>query len=157
VSKTSISDAIKTKMEAIDGINNVFDYVFWTDDYQVIYNYLSANGRIDSWHIGQGATTTTIDSGMKIRNYLWNIFGIYSIKTSDESSKAFELLIEKILDDFSISFSFLAQTNHTPPNLVILENGVYSNTPVHRCQIQLPVTERTAQNLQNPQGGDCGG
>ena len=54
---------------------------------------------------------------------------MYSLKTSDESSKDFEDIIEDVLNEFSESFSILASTTHTPPVCISIENGTFVNTP----------------------------
>jgi hypothetical protein len=89
-----------------------------------------------------------MDAGNRTRIHVIRLYGLYSIKTSDESSKTFEDIVEAVLNEFSESLSILAGTSITSgAALVTMENGVYVNTPVHRAEIQFSVEEIIAQDL----------
>ncbi len=151
MSFSTIRAAIKSRMEGVTGVENVQDFVFWCDDYAVLYDRFAKDGRINFWQLQVGSPVTTkILSGYNERSSTWNLFGIYSLKSnpdgSTHSSTDFETIIESILDEFTTTFSFLAGTEHTPASMISLANGVYAESPIHISQIQMVVTERIVKS-----------
>lgn len=150
MSLANIRSGIKTKMETLTDVNNVLNYVVWTDDWQVIYDKFEEGGRLDTWMIGLNNTSQHVVSSQD-KNITWNfnIVGYYSIKTSDESSKAFETIIETILNGFATSKNILGLPGitNTPPILTSLVNAVFNTTPAHMAVISMAYNQITDQAL----------
>ena len=154
MSWAEIRTATKLKLEGITGVENVLDYVVWTDDWNTIINlFADDDGRINTWMVGLANNNeNTLQSGINVYNYLINILGYYSIKTNNQSSKTFEDIVMSIRDEFMKSFSYIktfvaTYAGHAitrPPNLIAVENTVYLQHPCHRAQIQIPVEETVA-------------
>lgn len=150
MSLATIRAAIKTRLEGVTDIGKVLDYVYWTDDWNAIYQNFgpSDEGRVNVWMIGVGSSTgNTISSQDKTRFWTFNILAYYSIKTSNESSKDFEGIVEGVLNAFSQDTSFVAATTYTPATVTAIDNAVYLGHPVHRAQIQIIVREVINQAL----------
>jgi hypothetical protein len=157
VSWSDVRTATKLKLEGVTGVENVFDYVVWTDNWQYIYDNFSKSGRINAWFIGlANANENTMDKGLKYYPYLINLFAYYAIKTSNESSKAFETIVMAVRDEFMKSFDYIKtfvptfsnQAISKPPVTIAFDHSMYVQVPCHRCQIQIPVTETKAEDLQ---------
>lgn len=142
MSISTIKSTVRSKMQALTNINNVKDWVIWTDSWQDIYDNFEEGGRIDTWMIGVSAANPNIQGrGFVKRPWMVNIFGIYSIKSSNKSSQKLENNAEAIMNEFSKSGSFLDSTIHAPMNMVLFENGIAYQQPIHRTQLQMLVTE----------------
>lgn len=152
MSLATIRSGIKSQMETLSGINNVLDYVVWTDDWQTIYSLFEEDGRIDTWMIGLKSTPAH-NIGAQDKNITWafNLVGYYSIKTDNESSKAFETNVETILNGFGVSFNPLSLPGVTmsqAPLLASFDNTVYAQTPAHTAVISIAFNEISDQSLE---------
>lgn len=144
MSLSTIRAGLKTKLEAVTGIANVMDYIYWTDDWHELLTYFTQNGRPNNWQIAVGNSPAVVrESEAKTMTWLFNLFGIYAVNTDTESSKTFEGICENILLDFSNSFNILSLTGvkNDMPSLIGIENNTWSNFPVHRAQLQITFTE----------------
>ena len=151
MSLATIRSGIQSKMAGLTDINNVLDYVVWTDDFQVLYDKFATGGRFDTWMI-QLSNTPQHSVGAQDKNITWNfnIIGYYSIKTDDESSKQFETNIETILNAFAVGKNVLglAGVTNTAPILASVASTVFNTTPAHTCVIQISFNEISDQTLQ---------
>ncbi len=147
MSVDTMRSAIKTNMEAVSGIGSVLDHVVWTDSWEFIYeNFRDAAGdRVHVWFIGLGNSPQPIlRNGIRERNYIFNLIGYYSLKTSNESSKTFENVVDAILNKFDGQASIGAGLTHIPPTLVAITNTIYVQHAAHTAQIQINILEKTA-------------
>ena len=149
MSLSTIRTAIKSKLELVTDVENVKDFVIWSDKWDDLLAYFVKDGRVNTWQIGLRSTPEVyIDNGIRETAFMFNIYGLYSMKTENESSKVFEGITEAVLYEFSKANSFLTNTELTQkPSLVSFENAIYLQNPVHRCLINLQVTERVGQDL----------
>ncbi len=148
MSLSSIRSALKTKLDAITGIENVFDYVYWTDDWQTIYDNFAKDSRINCWFIGlTSRESSEITNGIISREYTFDLFAYYSFKSSNESSKSFEALLDAVQNDFETSHSFVNATNVNSVELVSIESTLFAGTPAHRGNIRISITEEVAQDI----------
>lgn len=140
---------IKTALEAVSGIGAVKDHVVWTDDWEFIFNNFtdSTGQRVHVWFIGLGSSPAPVamTRDIRTRTYVWNLIGYYSLKTSAESSKAFEDVVDAILAKFDQETHIGAAQQIAPPSLVGISNVVFTQHGCHTAQIQITVTERAAQ------------
>lgn len=151
MSWANIRSGLQTKLAALSGINNVLDYVVWTDDWAVIYEKFEEGGRLDTWMISLNNTPQHVVSSQD-KNITWvaNIVGYYSIKTSDESSKDFEDNIETILNALALGKNVLGLpgVTNTAPLLTTVANTLFNKSPAHTAVIQITFNEYVDQALQ---------
>jgi len=156
MSWAEIRTATKLKLESISGIENVKDYVIWTDDWNFIIQNFAIDGRINTWMVGLANNNNNqIEGDLHLCPYLINILAYYSIKTDDQSSKTFEDLGMAVRDEFMKSFAYVktfvpthtSRTLTRPPSFIVFDNTVFAQQACHRCQIQIPVEETIAQDL----------
>jgi len=151
MSLATIRSGIKSKLETLTDINNVLDYVVWTDDWQTIYSLFRKNGRVDTWMISlQNTPQHQVNAEDKNITWLFNITGYYSIQTTAESSKQFETNIETILNGFGASKNPLGLPGVTLPQaplLTTVANTVYVQNPAHTAVIQMGFNEIVNQTL----------
>ena len=147
MSLSTIRSAIKTKMEGIGSVANVDDYVVWTNDWDyILANWTTSDKRIHRWHVGLAAPMVVerpMPGGLQAWQYNFVITGIYSLLTSIESSKDFEVIVEDVMAEFSKSNSFLAGTTIAGIQLTSYESTVHpaTETPVHRAVFNLTINE----------------
>lgn len=149
-----IRTGIKDKLEGITSVNKVLDYVIWTDDWKTIYNlFAEGKERINVWMVGLGASPlAVIGQGYKERVYTFNIFGYYSIKTSNQTSKTFENIIGDIVDDFDGSLKIATGAElQGPITIVSIVNTIYLQHPCHQVAMQVSVRDRVV----DADGGLC--
>ncbi len=150
---SDIRTATKSKLEAISGVNNVLDYVVWTDDWDYITSNFVTNDRVDTWMLGLATSPETrLMNGYKEFDFVMNIVSYYSIKTSNTSSKTFEDLVMTVADDFMTSFNYVITyvsgyansiiTN--PPRNIRIENTIFAQHPCHRAIMEIPIMETVA-------------
>ena len=148
MSVSSIRTDIVTKLTPVPGVENVKDFIIWSDDWRDIVNRFSADGRMHTWMVGLANSNRNIfKAGALQRFYLWNVVAYYSIKTVNKSSQVFENLIEAVMNEFSKSISFISTAGSSRPmNLVKLENTVFQNTPAHRAILEIDIDENIDQD-----------
>lgn len=153
----SIRSATVLKLQSVTGVENVLDYVIWTDDWDFILNTFTKDGRVNTWMVGLANNSNNeIDGDLKIHPYLINLFAYYSLKTDQQSSKTFEDLVLTVRDELMKSFNYVkplipAYDNSVitmPPNLIVFDNTVWLQQACHRAQIQLIATETVVEDLQ---------
>jgi len=147
MSVATIRTAIASKIDAVADTENVKDFVIWTDDWNYIITNMAKDGRINTWMVGlQAIPEIKVGNGWKETVYIFRVVAYYSIKTSNESSKAFENIIDNVVNDFSKSKSFLSGTYNDPMLLVANEAAVYVQQPCHRALLNIRVTEKETQD-----------
>lgn len=147
MSVATIRTGIKNKISNIAGIGKVLDYVVWTEDWQVIYEkFAEGTDRVNVFMIGLSASSNAVVSaGIRSRDYTFNIVGYYSIKTTNESSKAFENIIDLIINAFDSDNSIASGSEIVQKiNLNSLSNTLFVQHPCHTSIMSLTVRDRTA-------------
>lgn len=148
MSIATVRTAIKTKLDTITGIENVYDYVYWTEDWQVIYDNFAKDGRINCWFIGLAKRIpSVISSGTTDRERTFNFFNYYSLKSSNQSSIAFENLIDLVCNEFEESLSITTALTSNSIELLSVDSTLFAGTPAHRASLQFICTENIAQDL----------
>ena len=150
MSIATLRAGIVSKLNTISSVNKVVDYVIWTDDWNVIYDKFSeGNERVNVWMVGLASSALAIvANGFNQRPYTFNIIGYYSIKTSNESSKVFEDIINDILYSFDSTTSIASGSEIVDSaQLINMTNTIWSQHPCHTATIQLPIlTRQVSQN-----------
>jgi len=148
MSLATLSVSLVNKLNTVSGVENVFDYVYWTDDWQDIYSKFAKDGRINTWMVGLASNPTNkIDAGNKTKIYVWNLFVYYSLKSTETSSRDLEDICESVTNEFLEGYYLQAGTNITKVALLGIENTTYAGTPCHRGQIQISIEEIIAQDI----------
>lgn len=151
MSFTDIRAGIKTKLESISGIENVNDFVIWSDDWDSLLTYFVKDGRVNTWQIGLiSAPAPVLDSELVTNVYNIGLFGLYSIKTDQESSKTFEDLCLKVINEFATSINPISVAGTRfpkPPSLLSFANTIYMQSPAHQATIQMQVSESVERSL----------
>jgi hypothetical protein len=140
--------AIVNKLLTVSGVENVFDYVYWTDNWQDIYTKFAAGGRINTWMVGLASNPENeIDAGNRTKTYVWNLFVYYSFKSTATSSRNLEDLCESVTNEFLEGYRIIDGATIENTVLLGIENAVYAGTPAHRGQIQVTIKEIIAQTI----------
>ncbi len=140
--------SLVNKLNTVTGVENVFDYVYWTDNWQDIYTKFAKDGRINTWMVGLASSQPAeLGAGTKTKTYLWNLFVYYSLKSSGQSSRNLEDICESVTNEFQEGFYLQDGASILSSNLIGIENAVYAGTPAHRGQIQINTEEITAQDI----------
>lgn len=148
MSLATVRTAIKTKLDAITGIENVYDYVYWTDDWQVVYDNFAKDSRINCWFIGLASRDpSVVSSGTVERQRVFNFFAYYSLKSSNQSSITLENLVDTVCNEFEESLSITTALTSDSIELISIESTLFAGTPAHRATIQFTCTEIIAQDL----------
>lgn len=148
MSLATVRTAIKTKLDAITGIENVYDYVYWTDDWQTIYDNFAKDSRINCWFIGLASRIpSVVSSGTTDRERTFNFYHYYSLKSSSQSSIAFEALLDLVCNEFEESLSIATALTSNSIELISTDSTLFAGTPAHRGHIQFVCTENIAQDL----------
>lgn len=147
MSLATIRTALKTKLDAITGVENVYDYLYWTEDWQTIYDNFAKDSRINCWFIGlANREPSKITSGIVSRRRIFDCFAYYSFKSEDQTSITFENLLDLVQNEFEESLSFTTATKHVV-RIVTVDTTLFAGTPAHRGHIQIDTVEEIAQDL----------
>ncbi len=151
MSYADIRSAVKTRLESISSLDNVHDYLIWSDDFDTLLSFYSDGSTIHEWYIGLGALPShTVSAGDTTQQFQVSIAGIFGLHTATESSKTFEDKLMDIITSFGTSFNVLelpGVTNQPPTIPGGVETIIWGQFPVHRAVVQLPVTLITNQEL----------
>lgn len=141
-SVSAIRSAIATRLDAVSGVENVNDYVIWTDEWETILQKFAIDGRINTWGVGLGAPSSSVFGRDMVTNtWQFNMFFLYSVKTDQKSSQQFEGIIDNVIREFAANKSIATGVTNAPARIAVVENGVFAEQPVHRAHLILPVTE----------------
>ena len=103
---TTIIGAIKTKLEAVTGINgaaNVYDYQRLSTDWTSFLSLfkVTSTSKIHGWTFTRTSTEEILcTNNQSERVFTFKIRGYMSVDDSAESEKTFQDIIENICDDF---------------------------------------------------------
>jgi hypothetical protein len=148
MSLATIRTALQTKLDAISGVENVYGYQYWTEDWQTIYDNFAKDGRINCWFIGlANRSPKQVSSGTVSKTRTFNLYAYYSFKSADQTSIIFENLLDSVCNEFEDSLSFTTSTIVDSVSLETIDTTLFAGTPAHRGQIQIVLTETTAQDL----------
>ena len=90
MSLSAIRTGLKTKLEAISGVVNVLDHIYWTDDWNELLTYFTSNGRPNNWQIALANSPAPIRRAEdKTLTWVFNLFCIYAVHTYSQSRKTF--------------------------------------------------------------------
>lgn len=148
MSEATIRAQIKTILSGVTGIGVVHDYERWSKDWTTFLTLFKhvAGGRINGWIITRSAVEEleeTTSHEPSIHQY--KIKGIYALKDSAASEKAFNTLIEAIRAAFRTNYQLNDTASHTTPLKVpVIENRVFGSVLCHYCEMTLTAEEYDA-------------
>jgi hypothetical protein len=149
MSLADIRTELKTVLEGVSGIGQVYDYLRWSNtekDFKSIFK--ASNDKINAWQITRRGAAENIynQNHINIQEHNMLIWGIYGAKDADASEKTFQDLIEAILaairtagkgpQPLSGKALFVG-----PPQVEKVEHRIFSKLLVHSCDIGLKVKE----------------
>ncbi len=154
MSVSTIRSDIKAKLISVPEVKNVKDFIIWDDDWRNIVQRFISDGRLHTWFIGWNNSLGNLFKRNAIqRFYTWNVVGYYSIKTKDESSKVFEGIVEKVMNEFTKSINFLSTAGSTRPMMLqSLQSVPFNNTPAHRAILTIDIDENKEEVRRNYAG-----
>ena len=129
MSLSTIRASIKSKLESVSGVENVNDFVIWSDDWDTLLGYHVKDGRVNTWQIGlRNMPEVVIDNGIRSTAFTFNLFGLYSMKTADATSKTFEEICESVMYEFAEGNSFLTHTEVTQKPIMLSFSAAETNS-----------------------------
>jgi len=102
MSLTLIRAKIKTKLEAISGVENVYDYKRFSNDLATYKDLFVKDSRVNTWDIERNSFTRTDRGATSVEDVTHNfiIRGFYSVYDKLASEKTFQDLVETICASF---------------------------------------------------------
>lgn len=102
MSLATIRAAVKTTLEGVSDIGNVYDYERWAKDWQTFLSlFKDANNVINGWMFSRIATPQRQATlGEKERAHIFALRGIRGLKDEDATEKMFQDHIEDIVSAF---------------------------------------------------------
>ena len=142
---SNIITQLKGIIESVEGIGKVHDYDRWTVDWNTLLNlFTDANKRINGWVITSPRSDEQVQAAgaVNIRTHLIKIEGVYGLKDSAESEKAFRDLLERICDKLRENNSLNGSClKSSPPRVARVIRRRFSGVLAHVGEIQLSVAE----------------
>ena len=145
---TTVLAAIKTELEGVSGVVNVYDYPRWKDDITAWESLISSGSTLHFWEITRDSAPSEAQSGGQIFvNHTWSLWGWYHVVDADESYKTFQGIVDDVTDAFNDTASINIATNTVIVQPCFLLSFDQARRPdgdggilFHRARIQL-VTE----------------
>jgi len=103
MSLSNIRSQIKTKLEAISGVENVYDYKRFCHDWVTYKDLFVKDSKVNTWEIERKTFTAVSHGGsgdVEDTQHNFIIRGFYSIYDSLETDKTFQDLIKTICASF---------------------------------------------------------
>lgn len=146
MSLSAIRTKIKTKLEAISGIENVYDYKRYCNDWATYQDLFVKDEKVNTWEIerlnfvstGHGASGEVED-----KTHSFIIRGFYSLFDSLATEKTFQDLVDSITSDFITdpTLGGVANQVHYPITGEITK-GRLGNVLCHIVEIHIVITDR---------------
>jgi len=141
-----IRTKIKTKLEAITDIKNVYDYKRYCNDWATYQDLFVKDDKVNTWEIERTSFAATGHGGNgnvedKTHNFI--IRGFYSVLDSLATEKTFQDIVEAIVSDFidDPTLGGTAKQVHYPITGE-LRIGKLGNVMCHIVEIHITITDR---------------
>ena len=145
-------DEVKTTLEAVDNIGEVYDYMRHLTQWEKLKNVAVKDGRVNVWEI----TRLTMEEDLEAPQgqvgveacfrdaHLIAIIGHVSLQDTDESEKFFQDLIDAIVDAFRTN-NTLGGLTLVPaqPQVPSIGHEMFASVLCHAVQISFLAVERT--------------
>jgi hypothetical protein len=141
-----VRSKIKTKLEAISGVENVYDYKRFCNDWTTYQDLFIKDSKVNTWEIerisfsanGHGAPNEVED-----KTHTFIIRGFYSMFDSLATEKTFQDIVEAIVSDFIAdpTLGGVANRVHYPINGE-LKIGKLGSVLCHIAEIYITITDR---------------
>ncbi len=148
MSLAAIRTELKTVIEAVSGIGNVYDYLRYSNSEKNFKDLFKADKKINGWQITRQATSEETESQNynNIRTHKFLIWGIYSAKDVDASEKTFQDLVEAVTAALRTAGKSPQPLSGTalyvePPQVEKIEYRCFGGVLVHSVDISVEVTE----------------
>ena len=146
MSLSTIRSKIKTKLEALTDVKNVYDYKRYCNDWATYQDLFVKGEKVNTWEIerisfeaiGHGAPGDVED---KIHNFI--IRGFYSVLDSLATEKTFQDIVESIVSNFIADPTLGGTANRVHyPLTGELKIGKLGGVLCHIVEIHITVIDR---------------
>lgn len=146
MSLSTIRAKIKTKLEALSGIENVYDYKRFSRDWATYKELFIKDSKVNTWEIEHPHEERKVnagDHGVEHVRHSFIIRGFYSLEDSLETDKTFQDLVETVCEDFrdDPTLGAVAEIVHMPIT-VDYTIGRLGDVVCHIAEIHIDITQR---------------
>jgi len=147
MSLSSIRTKIKTKLEAISGVENVYDYKRYSSDLSTYKDLFIKDSKVNTWDIERKKFALVARGGsgsVEDNTHEFIIRGFYSVYEALTSEKTFQDLVETICSNFvnDPTLSGTAKIVHIPITGEF-STVMFGNVLCHLVQINIIIEDRT--------------
>lgn len=144
MSYAAIRDYLKDRLLTIPGIGVVHNYDRWAADWSALVKLYVANDKLNGWHLTRKATQEDwVAEPVVDRDHTYEIVGIYALNDAAASEKAFQELVEQVMELFRFDFDLGGHCQLAGPlKLKTLEPRMFGSVLCHVAVLELPVQER---------------
>ena len=146
MSLSSIRTKLKTKLEAISGVENVYDFKRYCNDWAAYKDLFVTDSKVNTWEIQRDTFSKTAHGGSGNVQDTENdivIRGFYSVYDAYASEKTFQDLVDTILESFlnDPTLGGTAEILHVPITGTFTI-GRLGNVLCHIVEIKLTIKDR---------------
>lgn len=139
--------AIKNMIDAVPGVENVYDSVrHWQTEQQFRAGARTTGGTIQFWFLTRESTSAA-DLGPQFtaRKHRIAVHGYVGVSDSNESEKSFQALIEEVIEALGADRKLQTTARHCGPASVrTVDFRVISNVLCHHAELVVEVEDRPA-------------
>ena len=139
--------AIKTILEGISGVANVYDTVRnWQTEKEFREAARSSSGVIQFWLLTRESTEAE-DLGPQLtaRRHTIALHGYYGVNDAAASEKTFQALVESVAAAVGANRKLNATARHSgPPQVRAVDFRIINNILCHHVELELAVEEKPA-------------
>ena len=149
MSLSLIRAEIKSILEGVSGMGNVYDYLRHSSNVNNMLEFFKS--KANKYHVWSITRTAVSDHALTqaqnyIRTHNFEITGFYGLNDSTESEKTFQDLIEAVLDALRVALKLPAPLNGTALNATVpkaepIDRRKYVKVLSHACRITFTVDE----------------
>jgi len=151
---STIIAAIKTTLEGVTGIGNVYGYERWANNHSKFLDLFRTDAdTINGWVISRASTAQQVTAYRKRQNaHVFTIKGFYGLKDADASETTFQALLDNIQTAFESDITLNGTVKTTCPNwgqmsgaaglqITSVEARMFGNILCHYAECRLGAIE----------------
>ncbi len=146
MSLSTIRSEIKKILEAVPGVENVYDYKRYCNDWVTYKDLFVADSKVNTWEVQRDTFSKTAHGGngdVQDTENDFTIRGFYSVYDAYASEKTFQELVEIILENFlnNPTLNGNAEILHVPITGTFTI-GRLGNVLCHIVEIKMGIKDR---------------
>lgn len=149
MSEAAIRAGIKTKVEAVSNVGQVYDYERWATEWSAFLDLfkttIGGSDVIRGWTITCQSfpqeQVTFGDPGGIDRTYTYKLRGYFGLDDSAASEKAAMVVAEDVVEAFDAEFDATQEVINEPADLTVFEARLFGDVLCHYAEVTLMVTE----------------